>query len=100
MSKGARRSQEDSKFITGGARRSQGEPGGARRSQEEPGGARITRTFHKRPIGKARGTWESPGAHGRAQKDLGELRRICGEFREAWGNQVTRRSQGNQEKPG
>jgi hypothetical protein len=38
MSRGARRSQEDSKFIIGGARRSQGEPGGARRSQEKPGG--------------------------------------------------------------
>ena len=37
---GARRSQGDSKFITGGARRSHEGPGGARRSQGEPGGAR------------------------------------------------------------
>jgi hypothetical protein len=35
MSRGARRSQEDSKFISVRARRSQGEPGGARRSQED-----------------------------------------------------------------
>jgi hypothetical protein len=68
MNRGARMDQEDQKFITGGARRSQGEPGGARRSQEEPGGARITRAFHKRPIGKARGTRQSPGRPGGARR--------------------------------